>query len=53
MDSNYKTLSLESVLVVNECLEVFLEDLLGVSHEREIDFEINLLPDTQPISIPP
>ncbi|WMV54832.1 hypothetical protein MTR67_048217 [Solanum verrucosum] len=28
------------------------EDLLGVPPEREIDFGIDLLPDTQPISIP-
>ncbi|WMV50937.1 hypothetical protein MTR67_044322 [Solanum verrucosum] len=33
--------------------EVFPEDLPGVPPEREIDFGIDLLPDTQPISIPP
>ncbi|WMV43384.1 hypothetical protein MTR67_036769 [Solanum verrucosum] len=39
--------------VVNEFPEVFPEDLPGVPPEREINFGIDLLPDTQPISIPP
>ena len=33
--------------------EVFPEDLPGVPPKRKIDFGIDLLPDTQPISIPP
>ncbi|WMV57559.1 hypothetical protein MTR67_050944, partial [Solanum verrucosum] len=44
---------IESVPVVNEFLGVFPNDLPGVPPEREIDFGIDLLPDTQPISIPP
>ena len=32
---------------------MFLEDLPIVPLEREIYFRIDLLPDTQPISIPP
>ena len=40
---------LESISVVNE----FLDDLPGVPLEREIDFGIDLLPDTPPIYIPP
>ena len=32
---------------------MFPKDLSRVPPEREIDFEIDLLPDTQPISIPP
>ncbi|WMV46051.1 hypothetical protein MTR67_039436, partial [Solanum verrucosum] len=44
---------IESVLVVNEFFDVFPNDLPGVPPEREIDFGIDLLPDTQPISIPP
>ncbi|KAH0652759.1 hypothetical protein KY289_030437 [Solanum tuberosum] len=43
----------ESVSIVNEFPEVFLDDLPGIPLEREIDFGINLIPDTQPISIPP
>ncbi|XP_070025343.1 uncharacterized protein [Nicotiana sylvestris] len=43
----------KSVPVVNEFLEVFPDKLLGIPPDREIDFEIDVLPDTQPISIPP
>ena len=32
---------------------MFLEDLLGVPLEMEIDFQIDLLPDIQTLSIPP
>ena len=39
--------------VAYEFLDMFPEDLPRVSLEREIDFRIDLLPDTQPISIPP
>ena len=48
-DSISKTPTIELVPVVNE----FPEDLPRVPPKREIDFGINLLPDTQPISIPP
>ncbi|XP_069144351.1 uncharacterized protein [Solanum lycopersicum] len=43
----------DSVPVVNDFLDVLLEDLRGVSPLREIDFDIDLEPDTRPISIPP
>ena len=52
-DSIFETPSLESVPMICEYPEVFPEDLPGVPPEREIDFGIDLLPDTQPISIPP
>ncbi|KAF3651801.1 putative auxin-induced protein 5NG4-like [Capsicum annuum] len=52
-DSSSKSSSLESVPVVNEYLDVFPEDLPGIPPEGEIDFGIDLLPDTQPISILP
>ena len=48
-DSSSETLTLESVRVVSE----FPEDHPGVPPEREINFGIDLLPDTQPISISP
>ena len=48
----YEVPSLESVPVVRDFSEVFPDDLLGIPAEREIDFGIDLLPDTQPISIP-
>ncbi|XP_070025746.1 uncharacterized protein [Nicotiana sylvestris] len=43
----------ESVPVVNEFLEVFPDEFPGIPLDREIDFGIDVLPDTQPISIPP
>ncbi|WMV07858.1 hypothetical protein MTR67_001243, partial [Solanum verrucosum] len=52
-DSSSESLTLKSVLMVNDFPEVFPEDLPGVPLEREIDFGIDLLPDTQPVSIPP
>ncbi|XP_070050296.1 uncharacterized protein [Nicotiana tomentosiformis] len=45
--------ALQSVPVIKEFPEVFLDDLLGLSPERIIDFGIDLMPGTQPISIPP
>ena len=45
--------SLKSVLIVNKFLDVFPNDLPGIPPEREIDFGIDLLLDTNPISIPP
>ena len=52
-DSSLETPTLESVPVVCVFSEVFPEDLPGVPPKRKIDFGIDLLPDTQPISIPP
>ena len=45
--------SLELVPVVNEFPDVFPDDLPGIPPEREVDFGIDLLPDTRHISIPP
>lgn len=45
--------SLQSVPIVNEFPEVFLNNLLGVPPKSEIDFGIDILPDTQPSSILP
>ena len=43
----------ESVPVVSDFPEVFPNDLLSIPPEWEIDFFIDLLHDTNPISIPP
>ena len=40
-------------MVVNKFLEVVPDDLSGVPPDREIEFGIDLLLDTCPISIPP
>lgn len=52
-DIDSKTLTLESVSIVNEFPEVFLEDLLDVPIEREIYSGIYLLLDTQTNTNPP
>ena len=44
---------IESVPIVSEFSEVFPNDLHGIPPEREIEYGIELLPDTNPISIPP
>ena len=41
----------ESVPVVNEFPEVFLNELPSIPPKREIDFGIDFIPDTNPISI--
>lgn len=41
------------VLVVREFPDVFPEELPGLPPDREIEFNIDVLLGTQPISIPP
>ena len=52
-DLDSKVPPIDSVPVLSEFPEVFPNDLPGIFPEWEIDFGINLLPDTNPISIPP
>ena len=51
--SSLETPFLESLPVVYECPEELSKHLPGFPPEMEIDFGIDLLPNTQPISIPP
>ena len=48
-----ETPSIESVPVVRDYPKVFPNDLLGHPLKQEIDSGVDLLPDTNPISIPP
>jgi hypothetical protein len=41
---------LEAIKVVSEFPDVFLEDLLGMPPERKVEFAIELIPGTAPIS---
>lgn len=52
-DVDFESPSLESVPIVDEFPDVFLDDLPGIPPEREIDFGIDFLLDSHPISIPP
>ena len=45
--------ALDSVLIVREFPIVFSKDLLGLPPDRELEFEIELLSSSAPISIPP
>ena len=44
---------LEDIPVVREFSDVFSEDLVGIPPNREIDFQIELAPGTEPISKAP
>ncbi|XP_070036098.1 uncharacterized protein [Nicotiana tomentosiformis] len=52
-DEKAKSPTLQSIPMVNEFPNVFSDELLGLLPEREIEFAIDTLPDTQSISIPP
>ena len=52
-DLDSEVFPIESSPIMSEFLEVFPNDLSGIPPEREINFGIDLLPDTNPISISP
>ena len=43
----------DEIPVVKEFPNVFPDDITGLSPEREVEFAIDLIPGTEPISIPP
>ena len=51
IESANSEMELAKVPVVNEFVDVFFEDLPGLPPDREIEFEIELAPGTEPISI--
>ena len=53
VDKSLSKVTLDNVPVVCEFLDVFPEDLSGLPPDREFEFEIELLSDSAPISIPP
>ncbi|KAH0644044.1 hypothetical protein KY289_035018 [Solanum tuberosum] len=52
-DSSVEIPLIQSVPIIREFPEVFADDLPGIPPQREIDFSIDLILDTHPISIPP
>ena len=44
---------LEDIPIVKEFPDVFLDDISGLPLDRAIEFVIELIPGTEPISIPP
>ena len=53
IESSNREMQLAKVPVVNEFCDVFPDDLPGLPPDREIEFEIELAPGTEPISIAP
>ena len=52
IDKSFSEVTIDSVSVVREFLDMFLEDLLGRPLDRELKFEIELVPGSALISIP-
>ena len=52
-DLDHCIVSMDSVPIVNEFEDVFSDDLSVVSHPQEINFGIELEPNTKPILVPP
>ena len=52
VDKSTSEVTLRSMLIVREFLNVFLEDLPRLPPDRELDFGIKLLPRSALISIP-
>lgn len=50
-DLYFETLTLKSLPIVNKFQEVLPDNLPGIPPKREIDFDIELIPATQLISI--
>ncbi|GAV89520.1 RVP_2 domain-containing protein [Cephalotus follicularis] len=53
VDTNEEKIKIEDVHIVKEFTDVFPEDLLGIPLDREIEFAIDLVPGTTPISMSP
>ena len=53
LDSRREQVNLEKIPVVKEFLDVFLEELLGIPHEREVDLSIEVVHGTTPVSRAP
>ena len=53
VDRKQKGTRLEDIPIVKEFPDVFLDDLSGLPSDRAIEFVIELVPGTEPISIPP
>ena len=49
LDSKREQVNLENIPVIREFPSVFLEELLGVPPEREVDFSIEVVQETTPI----
>ena len=53
MDRRQEGAQLEDIPIVKEFPDVFPDDISGLPPDRAIEFVIELIPRTKPISIPP
>ena len=53
MDKRQEGTRLEDIPIVKEFPDVFPDDISGLPPDREVEFTIDLIPGTKPISIPP
>ena len=53
VDTRIKNNTIENIPMVNEFPDVFLNDLLGLPPDREVEFTIELIPGVVPIFILP
>ena len=53
VDRRQEGTRLEDIPIVKEFLDVFPDDISGLPPDREVEFTIDLIPGTEPISIPP
>ena len=53
METGKEGTILDEIPVVREFPDVFPDDIAGLPPEREVEFTIDLIPGTEPISIPP
>ena len=53
VDTNTNPTKLEDIPIVREFPDVFPDDLPGMPPDRDIEFNIDTIPGTTPISIPP
>ena len=52
-DTKMKVPDMGKIFLVKDFFDVFLEELPGLSSDKEIEFGIDVALGTQPISIPP
>ncbi|GJS75059.1 putative reverse transcriptase domain-containing protein, partial [Tanacetum coccineum] len=53
IDTTFEKKSVKDVLVINEFLDVFPEDLPGIPPKRQVKFRIDLIPGATPIAKTP
>jgi len=50
LDTNGTNIKIETIPVVNEFPDVFPEDLPGLPPDRDVEFAIDMIPGTAPLS---